>query len=182
MELSGQVAIVTGAGRGIGRATALELAQMGADVVVAEMDREGAERTAAEVKGLGRRVSVVRTDVTSRPDLKAMAERARAEFGRIDILINNAGIYRAALPMPLALPDCPAEPAMVVTTPPGVTLTLAGLRSRWMRPLSCAASSAAAICRAIVSAFMNRRVKSPVSAKVRSSFADLGRRPMESSW
>jgi 3-oxoacyl-[acyl-carrier protein] reductase len=99
VELSGQVAIVTGAGRGIGRATALELAQMGADIVVAELDREGAERTAAEVKGLGRRVSFVRTDVTSRDDLKAMAERARAEFGRIDILVNNAGIYRAAAPL-----------------------------------------------------------------------------------
>src|SRR6266404_664911 len=99
MELSGQVAIVTGAGRGIGRATALELAGLGADIVVAELDQAGAERTAAEVKGLGRRVSAVRTDVTSRADLKAMAERARAEFGRIDILVNNAGIYRAALPL-----------------------------------------------------------------------------------
>jgi len=68
MELSGQVAIVTGAGRGIGRATALELAGMGADIVVAELDQ-------------------------------AMADRARAEFGRIDILVNNAGIYRAALPL-----------------------------------------------------------------------------------
>jgi len=99
VELSGQVAIVTGAGRGIGRATALELAQMGADIVVAELDREGAERTAAEVKGLGRRVSVVRTDVTSRNDLTTMADRARAEFGRIDVLVNNAGIYRAAAPL-----------------------------------------------------------------------------------
>ena len=99
MELSGQVAIVTGAGRGIGRATALELAQMGADIVVAELDREVAERTAAEVKGLGRRVSVVRTDVTSRDDLTTMADRARAEFGRIDVLVNNAGIYRAAAPL-----------------------------------------------------------------------------------
>ncbi len=99
MELSGHVAIVTGAGRGIGRATALELAGMGADIVVAELDQPGAERTAAEVKGLGRHVSVVRTDVTSRADLKAMADRPRAEFGRIDILINNAGIYRAALPL-----------------------------------------------------------------------------------
>src|SRR6201988_3205646 len=99
MELQGQVAIVTGAGRGIGRATALELAGMGADIIVAEMDQAGAERTASEVKGLGRKVSVVKTDVTSRADLKAMADRARAEFGRIDILVNNAGIYRAALPL-----------------------------------------------------------------------------------
>src|SRR5256885_8232028 len=99
MELTGQVAIVTGAGRGIGRATALELARMGAGLVVAELDRAGAERTAAEVKGLGRRVSVVPTDVTVRAHLAAMAERTRAEFGRIDILVNNAGVYRAAAPL-----------------------------------------------------------------------------------
>jgi NAD(P)-dependent dehydrogenase (short-subunit alcohol dehydrogenase family) len=96
MELQGQVAIVTGAGRGIGRATALELARMGADIVVAELDRVGADRTAAEVKGLGRRAIAMPTDVTSRADLAKMAEHARSEFGRIDILVNNAGIYRAA--------------------------------------------------------------------------------------
>jgi NAD(P)-dependent dehydrogenase (short-subunit alcohol dehydrogenase family) len=99
MELAGQVAIVTGAGRGIGRATALELARLGADIVVAELDRATAERTAVEVKGLGRRVSVVPTDVTSRIDLKAMTEHTRTEFGRIDVLVNNAGIYHAALPL-----------------------------------------------------------------------------------
>jgi NAD(P)-dependent dehydrogenase (short-subunit alcohol dehydrogenase family) len=99
MELQGQVAIVTGAGRGIGRATALELARLGADVVVAELDRAGAERTAAEVTKLGRRASAVPTDVTSPADLKTMAERARAEFGRIDVLVNNAGIYQAGAPL-----------------------------------------------------------------------------------
>src|SRR6266511_1235277 len=99
MELEGQIAIVTGAGRGIGRATALELAQLGADIVVAELDRAGAEHTAAEVKSLGRRASVVPTDVTSLTDLRTMAERTRAELGRIDILVNNAGIYRAASPL-----------------------------------------------------------------------------------
>jgi NAD(P)-dependent dehydrogenase (short-subunit alcohol dehydrogenase family) len=72
---------------------------MGADIVVAEIDLAGAERTAAEVKGLGRHVSAVKTDVTSRADLTAMVNRAAAEFGRIDILVNNAGIYRAALPL-----------------------------------------------------------------------------------
>ena len=55
-----------------------------------------ADRTAAEVKGLGRRAAAVPTDVTSRADLANMVDRAKAEFGRIDILVNNAGIYRAA--------------------------------------------------------------------------------------
>src|SRR5262250_1634335 len=96
MELKGQIAIVTGAGRGIGRATALELARLGADVVIAEMDQAGAKRTAEEVIALGRRAIAVATDVTLRADLRAMVDRANAEFGRIDILVNNAGIYRAA--------------------------------------------------------------------------------------
>jgi len=96
MELNQEVAIVTGAGRGIGRAIAFELARMGADIVIAELDRAGAERTASDVRGLNRRATVVPTDVTSQKDLQAMAEQTRAEFGRIDILVNNAGIYRAA--------------------------------------------------------------------------------------
>jgi len=96
MELEGQVAIVTGSGRGIGRATALELAQLGADIVVAELDRAAAEGTAAEVRKVGRRAIAVPTDVTKRPDLISMVERARGELGRIDVLVNNAGIYRAA--------------------------------------------------------------------------------------
>src|SRR5215475_10081295 len=99
MELEGQAAIVTGAGRGIGRATALELARLGAAIVVAELDRANAEHTAAEVQALGCRASVVPTDVSSRADLTTMVERTRAAFGRIDVLVNNAGIYRAALPL-----------------------------------------------------------------------------------
>jgi meso-butanediol dehydrogenase / (S,S)-butanediol dehydrogenase / diacetyl reductase len=96
MELTGKIAIVTGAGRGIGRATALELAKLGADIVIAEMDQAGAKRTAEEVGALGRRAVAISTDVTSRADLRAMVDRTKAEFGRIDILVNNAGIYRAA--------------------------------------------------------------------------------------
>jgi 3-oxoacyl-[acyl-carrier protein] reductase len=69
---------------------------MGADIVVVELDRANAERTASEVRGLGRRALVVPMDVTSRRDLEAMVEQTRAEFGRIDALVNNAGIYRAA--------------------------------------------------------------------------------------
>jgi NAD(P)-dependent dehydrogenase (short-subunit alcohol dehydrogenase family) len=96
MELQGQVAIVTGAGRGIGRATALELARMGADIVVAELDTDGADKTAALVKDAGRRAAVIPTDVTKGSHLAAMVERTVAAFGRIDVLVNNAGIYRAA--------------------------------------------------------------------------------------
>ena len=96
MELDGQVAIVTGGGRGIGRATALELAGMGAAIVVAELDDAGAKRTADEVRALGRAALAAPTDVTSRPALGALVERTVAEFGHIDVLVNNAGIYRAA--------------------------------------------------------------------------------------
>jgi NAD(P)-dependent dehydrogenase (short-subunit alcohol dehydrogenase family) len=96
MELAGQAAIVTGAGRGIGRATALELARMGADIVIAELDKANAEKVAGEVQGLGRKALVLPTDVTKPGDLKAMAERTKQQFGRIDVLVNNAGIYRAA--------------------------------------------------------------------------------------
>ena len=96
MELQGQTAIVTGAGRNIGRAIALELAGMGADIVVAEMDEATGKRTADEVRKLGRRALALRTDVTRMADLQAMADRTVAEFGRIDILVNNAGIHRSA--------------------------------------------------------------------------------------
>jgi len=96
MEIEGHAAIVTGGGRGIGRATALELARLGADIVIAEIDKVNAERTAAEVTALGRRAIILPTDVTKRADLDAMAARTKAEFGHIDVLVNNAGIYRAA--------------------------------------------------------------------------------------
>jgi NAD(P)-dependent dehydrogenase (short-subunit alcohol dehydrogenase family) len=96
MELGGQTAIVTGAGRNIGRAIALELAGMGADVVVAEVDEASGERTAEEVRERGRRALALPTDVTRLADLQAMADRTVAEWGRIDILVNNAGIHRSA--------------------------------------------------------------------------------------
>ena len=96
MDLDNHVAIVTGGGRGIGRATALELASLGADVAIAELDRAGAERTASEVEKHGRRALVIPTDVTKRADLATMVERTQRQLGRIDVLVNNAGIYRAA--------------------------------------------------------------------------------------
>ena len=77
MDLQGQIAIVTGGSRGIGRATALELARPGADVVAAELDKAGAERTTGEVTGLGRRALALQTDVTRQPGLVGGQDRQR---------------------------------------------------------------------------------------------------------
>ena len=91
MSLEGKVALVTGSGRNIGRAIALALAQNGADVVVnARRNRQEAESVAAEVGELGRRSVALLADVGDRHQLEGMLQKALAEFGRIDIVVNNA--------------------------------------------------------------------------------------------
>jgi NAD(P)-dependent dehydrogenase (short-subunit alcohol dehydrogenase family) len=105
MELAGQVAIVTGGGRNIGRAIARELACMGADVLVAEVDRASGAQTAEEVRRLGRRAAAVQTDVTRPVDLRAMVDAAMGEFGRIDILVNNAGIHKSMVTLDVTEAD-----------------------------------------------------------------------------
>jgi len=90
-DLTGRVAIITGGGTGIGRATALVFAQFGADVVLASRKLPNLERVADEVRALGRRALPIETDVHAEADVGAMARRAKDEFGRIDILVNNAG-------------------------------------------------------------------------------------------
>src|SRR4051812_44526402 len=92
MELEGQAAIVTGAGRGIGRSIALELAGLGANIVVADVLDDNAEQVAEEIHALGRDAVPVHVDVTARDDLNAMAEKAMSQFGRLDVLVNNAGV------------------------------------------------------------------------------------------
>jgi NAD(P)-dependent dehydrogenase (short-subunit alcohol dehydrogenase family) len=89
--LKGRVAVVTGGGTGIGRAIALELAGLGADVVLASRDPQHLEPTAADIRALGRRALAIQADVRLPPQIEAMADQARAEFGKIDIHINNAG-------------------------------------------------------------------------------------------
>ena len=90
-KLTDRVAIVTGAGKGIGRGIALAFAEAGADIVCAARTEADIEDTAAEVRKRGRRALAVPTDVLETPDLERLVEATIAEFGRLDILINNAG-------------------------------------------------------------------------------------------
>jgi 2-hydroxycyclohexanecarboxyl-CoA dehydrogenase len=85
-KLDDKIAIVTGAGQGIGRGIALKLAAEGATVVVTDINEATAKDTAAEIGGVG-----IRTDVTSRESVEAMVEQVHRQFGRIDVLVNNAG-------------------------------------------------------------------------------------------
>lgn len=97
-RLDDRVAIVTGAGKGIGRATAIALAEAGADVALAARTESDLDATAAEIRDRGRRALVVPTDVTVTEQLRALVDRAVAEFGRLDIVVNNAGGW---LPRPV---------------------------------------------------------------------------------
>ena len=104
-RLTDKVALVTGAGRGIGQAIGLAFAEQGAHVVCAARTENEIEATAAAVRGFGRRALAVRCDVTDAAQLEALVERTLAEFGRLDLLVNNAGGFP---PMPFLDTDLPS--------------------------------------------------------------------------
>ena len=99
MDLSGKVALVTGARRGLGRAMAIAMARAGAEVAVNDI-ADGvaeAEAVAEEIRALGRKALVVPADITDGAQVREMIDRVAAEAGGLDILVNNAGIIRDAL-------------------------------------------------------------------------------------
>ena len=97
MRLKDKVALITGAGGGIGRATALRFAQEGAAVVVSDMDEAGANETVRHIADGGGKAIAVVGSVAERTDAQKMVDAATGQFGRLDILVNNAGITRDAL-------------------------------------------------------------------------------------
>ncbi len=104
MDFAGKVAIVTGAGRGIGRAVALTLGRNGCQLSVAARSANQLVSLAGEVQKLGRQAIAVTTDVTEESAVTVLVDRTRAVFGRVDILVNAANEYRHS-----AFDDCSAE-------------------------------------------------------------------------
>jgi 3-oxoacyl-[acyl-carrier protein] reductase len=104
-QLENQIAVVTGAGRGIGRAIALKLAAHGADIVAVDLKTEFVQETVVEVQKLGRKAWAVAANVAETASVEAAAEQALKEAGRVDILVNNAGITKDGLIMRMSDAD-----------------------------------------------------------------------------
>src|ERR1700687_1232560 len=104
-RLDGKVAVITGAASGIGRGTALCLAKEGAAVVAADLNSQGGERVIGEIAGAGGRAVFQHTDVTSEADIKSAVDRAVKDYGRLDIMFNNAGLVGAVGPIEAVSPE-----------------------------------------------------------------------------
>ncbi|NLF02968.1 MAG: SDR family oxidoreductase [Anaerolineales bacterium] len=104
-DLSGRVALVSGAASGFGRAIALGLAEFGADLMLADLNAEGVQQTAAEIEQMGRRAVPEACDVTDFDQIRTLYERLDQAYGRIDILANVAGPAVAGSPEEIAIED-----------------------------------------------------------------------------
>src|SRR5580704_4328723 len=103
--MTNKTAFITGASRGIGRACALALAQVGARVVVAARDRVKLDEVAGEIRAGGGEAFIVEIDLASADSIKAAFAEAAKEFGRIDILVNNAGVNKDGLALRMKKDD-----------------------------------------------------------------------------
>ena len=183
--IEGRVAIVTGAGLGIGRGIAIGLAEAGADVVLAARTESDLEEVADAVRALGRRALVVVTDVTIEAEDQRLVARAVEEFGRLDILVNNAGgaMPRAALDTsegfmartfafnvtaPLTLTKLAAR-QMVDTVGTGSVVNISSRSASMTQPMFVAYGAAkAALDR------MTRNIAPELAPRVRVNALDVG--------
>src|SRR5205807_2383481 len=134
MRLRGKVAVVTGGGSGIGRGIVLAMAREGADLAIPDIQVVNAEKVAQEVQALGRKAFALKTDVTSATDVKAMIDRTRETLGRIDIVVNNAGI----------------------AAPPGMPFTNS-TEEDWDRVYAVNVKSVFLVCKAVAPHFIERK-------------------------
>lgn len=105
LDLSGKTAIVTGGAVGIGLGISRRLAEAGANVLIADIDADNAEKAKQELTGQGYKVEAIKTDVSKEADVDAMVQKAVSTFGGLDILVNNAGIYPNILVMDMSPAD-----------------------------------------------------------------------------
>ena len=150
IDLEGRTALVTGAGRGIGREIALVLAQAGANIVAAARTVSEIKETAADVRELGRESIAIPADVSRSSDVDQLVERALQHFGRIDILVNNAGqLLRLAV---APFPD-------VIVKHPRVTRESNSRMSdeEWQSVMNTNLNSVFYCCRAVAPHMMDRR-------------------------
>jgi 3-oxoacyl-[acyl-carrier protein] reductase len=138
LNLTGRVALVTGASQGIGRACALELAKAGAAVALAARNEEKMAEVAREIVAAGGQAEAIRMDVASEDDIKAGAKAAIAKFGKVDILVNNAGITRDQLILRMKRADWDAVLNTNLTSAYLLTQAVVSsmLKGRWGRVIN----------------------------------------------
>ena len=134
-SLSGRVALVTGASQGIGRACALVLAEAGATVALAARNEEKLREASAQITAAGGKAGVYKLDVSSEDEIKAVVKQIVAEQGKVDVLVNNAGITRDQLSMRMKRADWDAVLTTNLTAPFLLIQGVLGsmLRQRWGR-------------------------------------------------
>ncbi len=138
LELTGRVALVTGASQGIGRACAIELAKAGAAVALAARNQEKLAAVAGEIASTGGQAEAIRMDVANEDDIKAGAKAAIAKFGKVDILVNNAGITRDQLLLRMKRADWDAVINTNLTSAYLLTqaVTSSMMKGRWGRVIN----------------------------------------------
>jgi 3-oxoacyl-[acyl-carrier protein] reductase len=139
-DLQGRIALVTGAAQGIGRAVSLELALAGATLAVADINEEKLALVAAEIEALGGTAAAFRLDVSNQESIEAGAKAILERFGKVEVLVNNAGITRDALMMSMKRADWDLVLAINLTGPFLLTQALLRpmIKNRWGRIVNMA--------------------------------------------